>query len=100
FKDPISGSEQYADWFQDQGPRDEQGRSLRDLDLEQRLFRYPLSYLIYSPDIDTLPRYALDYVYQRLAAVLEGRDKSEAFAHLSAYDRKTIVAILTTTKPD
>lgn len=30
------------------GPRDRIGRSLRDLDLQERLLRYPFSYMIYS----------------------------------------------------
>ena len=36
------------------GPRDGKGRSLRDLALEGRLMRYPLSYTIYTPMFDAL----------------------------------------------
>ena len=38
---PMKGSSGFAEAFTAQGPRDGQGRSLRDLDLQRRLFRYP-----------------------------------------------------------
>src|SRR4029079_7062055 len=41
--------------FERYGPRDRRGRSLKQLDLETRLFRYPCSYMIYSPAFDGLP---------------------------------------------
>jgi hypothetical protein len=52
---PITAKGNYREWFEQQGPRDEQGRSLRDLDLNTRLFKYRLSYLIYSPAFQSLP---------------------------------------------
>ncbi|MCA9152664.1 MAG: hypothetical protein KDA92_25345, partial [Planctomycetales bacterium] len=51
----INPSSDFATQFQQLGPRDSKGRSLRDLDLETRLFRYPCSYLIYSPSFAALP---------------------------------------------
>ena len=39
----------------ERGPRDSKGRSLRDFDLHERLFRYPLSYMIYSESFDAMP---------------------------------------------
>lgn len=44
----ISGTSPFAEEFQARGPKNAHGRSLRTLDLERRLFRYPCSYLIYS----------------------------------------------------
>ena len=41
---PVDGPSDFAR----RGPRDSKGRSLRDLDLNTRLFRYPCSYLIDS----------------------------------------------------
>src|SRR6185436_7584730 len=38
----------FAREFSARGPRDRKGRSLRDLDLDRRLFRYPCSYMIYT----------------------------------------------------
>src|SRR5262249_359136 len=44
----INGASDFTGQFAAQGPKDEQGRSLRDFDLQTRLFKYPCSYLIYS----------------------------------------------------
>ena len=61
--------------------RDRQGRSLRDFDLKRRLFKYPLSYMIYSEAFDAMPDTAKDRVYRRLFEVLSGEDKSEKLAN-------------------
>ncbi len=45
---PVQGTSPFAENFAKDSPRDPQGRSLRDLDLTTRLFKYPCSYLIYS----------------------------------------------------
>lgn len=95
---PIAGTSGYAEAFTRSGVRDEQGRSLRDLDLQQRLFKYPCSYLIGSPAFDGLPEEMRDYVWRRLWKILSGEDKSEKFAHLSEADRAAIVSILRATK--
>ncbi len=95
----IEGNAGFDTWFQARGPRDGQGRSLRELDLKTRLFRYPLSYIIYSADFDGLPAYARESLYQRLADVLGGSDRSPPFARLSDTDRAAMLEILTATKP-
>jgi hypothetical protein len=94
---PIHGTSDYAHKFSQQGPHDSQGRSLRDLDLERRLFKYPCSYLIYSPAFDGLPVEMRDYVWKRLWDVLSHSDEGK-FKHLSADDRRAIVEILRATK--
>jgi hypothetical protein len=99
FTSPISGNSGFDTWFQKQGPKDRSGRSLRELDLKTRLFRYPLSYLIYSDGFEGLPDYAKSYVYKRIGEVLRGQDTSPQFAHLSPADRKAMLEILLATKP-
>src|SRR6185436_8976685 len=47
-KEPIKGSEPYAADFASLGPKDHKGRSLRDLDMKTRMFKYPCSFLIHS----------------------------------------------------
>lgn len=96
----IEGSTTFAAEFSKRGPRDSKGRSLRDLELNTRLLRYPFSYLIYSSSIDGLPDLAKTYVYRRLWEVLGGKDTSPDFAHLSVADRTAIMEILRETKPD
>jgi hypothetical protein len=66
----------------------------------RRLFKYPCSYLVYSPSFAALPPEARNYVLQRIWEVLSGQDQSEKFAHLSAEDRTAIVQILRATLPD
>lgn len=96
----IEGTSGFGDDFMARGPRDRRGRSLRDLDLRRRLFRYPLSYLIYSESFVALPDVARQYVYARLHAVLRGEDQGEEFSHLSESDREAILEILLDTVPD
>jgi hypothetical protein len=97
---PVKGTSSFSAEFASQGPRDGRGRSLRDFDLQTRLFRYPLSYLIYSKSFDALPAGVKTFVYRRLREILSGEDKSKDFAYLTAADRSAILEILHTTKPD
>jgi hypothetical protein len=90
----------FAREFAAQGIKDSQGRSLRDFDLHDRIFKYPLSYLIYNAAFDDLPEPAKGYVWHRLLAVLNGADQSAEFASLTPETRKAILSILLETKPD
>lgn len=97
---PVRGTSAFAEEFQSRGPKDRRGRSLRDLDLQSRLFKHPCSYLVYSPSFDRLPEGVKSYLARRLREVLTGKETSGDFAHLSATDRQAILEILTETKPD
>lgn len=94
----IVASSSFARSFAKRGPRDSKGRSLRDFDLTNRLFRYPCSYLIYSESFDALPEPAKSYVYHRLFQVLTDQDQSSDFARLSSADRRAVLEILLATK--
>ena len=52
---PITGSTKFAEIYQSLGRRDDQGRSLRQLDLTTRLFQHDLSPLLASPSFQSLP---------------------------------------------
>jgi hypothetical protein len=97
--DPIAGTTTFVKDFAAIGPKGPKGRSLRDLDLKTRLFKHPLSYLIYTRSFDALPQVAKDRFYARLHEVLTGKDRSKEFAHVSDADRAAILEILRTTKP-
>jgi len=97
---PIEGSTTFANEFASRGPRDNQDRSLRELDLQERLFKYPCSYLIYSDGFKQLPQPVKVQIHQRLWEVLTGKDTSKDFEHLSATQRREILEILRATKPD
>lgn len=96
--EPIRGTSGFAEAFSQQGPRDGQGRSLRDLDLTVRLFKYPCSYLIYSRVFDELPPPMRDYVWQRLWNVLNQDTPPPEFSHLARADRRAIIEIIRATK--
>ncbi len=83
----IRGVSSFTETFPRAGPRDRKGRSLRDFDLEKRLFRYPLSYMVYSPQFDALPDAIRERVHRRLDELLLGDS------------RQAIVEILRDTKP-
>ena len=73
---------------------------MREFDLEHRLFRYPCSYMIYTPAFDALPQLAKDAIYTRLWLVLSGEVTADPYGRLSRADRRAIVEILRDTKTD
>ncbi|QDS93526.1 hypothetical protein FF011L_22960 [Roseimaritima multifibrata] len=97
---PVTGTSTFASEFAKRGPTDPSGRSLRDLDLKTRLFRYPCSFLIYSPAFRELPPEVHQRAVSRIQEVLTATEPEEAFAHLSADDRKAILEILVATHAD
>ena len=98
--EPLKGTSGYAEQFATQGPKDDQGRSLRDLDMSTRMLKYPCSYLIYSEAFEQLPTAAKDCVLQKLWEVVSGTDVTEKYSHLSQDDRRAIREILLQTKLD
>src|SRR5256712_1032501 len=94
----IRGSTSFAEKFASGGRPDRKGRSLRQLDLEQRLMRYPCSYMINTDAFDRLPRLAKDPVYERMWAILSGRARGAPYTRLSLDDRRAVVEILKDTK--
>jgi len=98
WQSPISGTTSFAKEFSAVGKRDKQGRSLRDLDLQKKLFRYPCSYLIYSEAFDALPKPALDHLYRQLWLALTGQTKDKELLAIVPEDRKAVLEILRQTK--
>lgn len=97
-EDRIQGVSTFTKTFPERGPRDQQGRSLREFDLHTRLFKYPLSYMVYSEAFENLPRQVRDRIYARVYDVLSGKDQSARFKRLSAEDRRAIFEIVRDTK--
>ena len=98
--EPIIGTSEFAAEFARLGPRDRKGRSLRDFDLQTRLFKYPCSYLIYSAGFAQLPAEVKQNFYRRLHEILTGRVTKPEFAKITAADRAAIREILLDTVPD
>ncbi len=97
---PVKGVSGFTERFAAQGVKDSKGRSLREFDLRSRLFRYPISFMIYSPAFDALPPEPKAQLYRRLADVLTGRDGSPKYARLSQADRDAAFEIVAATKRD
>jgi hypothetical protein len=89
----------FAARFMAVGPKDARGRSLRELDLTERLFRYACSFMIYSPAFDRLPRAARQAVYQRMSSLLNAPADAPG-TELDTARRRTTLEILRDTKPD
>lgn len=95
---PIQGVSTFTETFPKRGPRDSKGRSLRDFDLQTRMFRYPLSYMIYSATFDGLPAAARERIYRRLYDVLTGKLTAGGYAQLDEQSRRELLEILVETK--
>ncbi len=96
----VKGSVLFARQFVRRGPRDSQGRSLRDFDLKTRMFKYPLSYLIYSPTFDALQTPLRNEILRQLGQVLSGDNQADEYGHLNEATRADLLAILRETKAD
>nr|WP_146595741.1 hypothetical protein [Novipirellula galeiformis] len=96
---PVSGTSGFAEEFSGGGIRDSKGRSLRELELNTRLFRYPCSYLIYSDAFDGLPVEVRSRIITRLTAILKNEVDDPEFAHLTPPLRSELLEILCETKP-
>jgi hypothetical protein len=88
---PIKGNSGFAERFSASGPKDQKGRSLYQLDLTRRLFKYRCSYMIYSPAFDALPARIKGPIYRRMSAVMSTWPRET---------RQAIVEILRDTKKD
>jgi hypothetical protein len=100
FESPVAGTTTFVSEFPKAGPHDRDGRSLRDLDLNKRLFKYPLSYLIYSEQFNGLQPAAREQFFRRVNEILTSPEPGRDFSHLSEADRRAIREILADTKPE
>lgn len=71
---PVTGSSSFVTDFARQAPRDAQGRSLYDFDLNTRLMRYPLSFMVYGDGLRALDPVLRTRVWQRVHALLQDKD--------------------------
>jgi hypothetical protein len=94
----VAGTSRFATEFSQRGPHDEKARSLYQLDLHQRLMKYPCSYLIYSPAFDALPEAVQREAGGRLKKILLEPREDDGFPRLTRTDRAVIAEILAETK--
>ena len=91
---PVEGVSSFASTFAARGPRDATGRSLRDFSRGRWLFRYPVSYLIYSPAFAALPGGVRTEIYRRIYGRLTRPDAPARGRGSAAADRRAAVAII------
>jgi len=97
--DGIEGDEVFQEEFVARFPRTDDGDSLADLRLYQRLFKNRCSFMIYSEAFAAMPPRVYRAVMDRLDQALSPDDE-EIAPHLGARERKRIAAILKKTLPD
>lgn len=97
---PLTPASDFLTEFQKSAKRDSKGRSLRDFELQTRLFRYPCSFLIDSEGFRKMPAMVRQKIMDRLHAVLTGEDTHPDFAGLPEDSRRAVLEILRETCPD
>lgn len=93
----VQGVSSFAATFAARGPRDRAGRSLRDFDLETRIFRYPLSFLVYGAQFQALPPPVRAAVLAEVKRRLDASAPGPRFPHLTAPVRAAIRDIVRAT---
>jgi hypothetical protein len=72
---PVSGTSDFQRVFESLPPTAHDGTSLRLFDLQKRLFRYPLSFLIYTPEFQSLPEEVMQPIRSRMIVELSEIDQ-------------------------
>lgn len=86
--------------FAEAGLPDAKGRSLRDFDLQTRLFSHRCSYMIYSLAYTGLPEWVRKEVVKQVRATLSPQQTSSEFSYLAPSEKRAIAEILAETWPD
>jgi hypothetical protein len=81
-------------------PKDHLGRSLGQLDLVDRLLRYPCSFMVYSDAFEGLPSAIKSVVYRRITGALSAIDPHPMRTDRVGESRRAALEILRETKPD
>jgi len=98
---PVKGIGGFQEAYRHLGPADPQGRSLRDLDLQTRVFRWGVSPLVYTPTFQQLPLDVRRDVEREMTDLLTGKTPWPDTAALrSAEDREVALSVLRETLPE
>ena len=91
---PVRGDSGFAAEFQAREAAGGVRPSLRELDLDSRLFRLRCSFLIQSRAYEELPDRVRRYVEERISAILDGRGSSGSSPHMAASERAVLREVL------
>ena len=92
--EPVSGTDLFLHQFRANRKEDAKGRSLKDFDLQSRMFKYRCSYMVYSQAFEVLHPLLKEAVLTKLRGVLEGNGDESVYGHLDAEERQAILEIL------
>ncbi len=95
----IEGDPAFQEAFGRRFPKTKDGRSLADFQLNDRLFKYRCSYMVYSKTFESLPARIKSAVIRRLHEVLENDPDEDSQPRMKASERRKIVEILKETLP-
>lgn len=96
----IAANEAFIEAFAADAPRSQAGDSLKDLQLDGRLFRNRCSFLIYSDSFAALPASLKSRIYTVLFDALHNDDPTNRYAHLEPDEKTRIYQILMETHPE
>lgn len=100
FDSPVLGSSRFEAEFSRRGTQDSKGRSLRQFELETRLFKYRCSYLIESRAFAALPEAARLRIYRRMGDVLGAESAVAPYDRIPWSERRAVIEILKEIKTD
>jgi len=96
----VAGETAFKADFQRNRRATKNGTSLKDFDLQTRLFKQRCSYMIYSAVFQGLPATFKERVYQRLKLALSEKKPDPEFAYLPTEEKRSIRGILKETLTD
>jgi hypothetical protein len=96
----VSGDETFKRDFLQSRRAARNGASLKDFDLQTRLFKHRCSYMIYSSVFNGLQTELKQRVYRLLAEALDTRRHHADYAYLPVAEKTAIRVILKDTLPD
>lgn len=91
---PIKGGEAFKKYFENSFEEGTLGKTLRQLNLKNRIFKHSLSYMITSDAFENLPSEARKKVLKRIMQIVQSDQKLQGFEHLQAADKKSIQELL------
>lgn len=94
---PVTGTSSFSKTFSRREPITKSGKSLYQLDLQTRMFRYPLSYMVYTESFAVLGPRTTALLHTRIKQVLSetvSEEDAELFAHLTPPQKQDIKEIL------
>ena len=92
--EPVSGTDLFLHQFRANRKEDAKGRSLKDFDLQTRMFKYRCSYMVYSQAFEIMHPLLKEAVLTKLRGILEGGGDESVYGHLEPEERRAILEIL------